>query len=75
MINEDPWESSKNRNMRFFLLMIILSWLDPPYEKDQKSKNVKHLILINAQNKFFDAPILLQEYNSFNQSTESSLEQ
>ena len=24
-------------------------WLDPPYEKDRKSKNVKQLILIQVQ--------------------------
>ena len=28
------------------------NWLDPPYEKGQKSKNVQKLILMNVQNNF-----------------------
>ena len=31
--------------------------LGPPYEKDQKAENAKHLILMNVQNIFFDRPL------------------
>ena len=46
-----------------------------PYEKYQKSKNVKHLILMNVKINFLICPFLLKEYNLFRQNTGSSLEQ
>ena len=47
--------------------------LDPPYEKDQKVENVKHLILMNIQNNLLVLPVLLKEYNTFRTNTESSI--
>ena len=38
-----------------------LLWLDPPTNKIKKSKNVKHLILINVQNNVFTHTYLLKE--------------
>ena len=64
MINEDKWESSTSRRMRKKLMNDPnLSWLDPPYEKDEKLKNVKQLILMNVQNNFFGEPRSHKEYN------------
>ena len=35
----------------------------PPYERDQKSKNVKESIFMNVQNICLMSPYLLKEYN------------
>ena len=43
-------------------------------KKIKKSKNVKHLILINVHNIFLINPFLPKEYNLFSQNNESSLE-
>ena len=41
----------------------------------KKSKNIKHLILMNVQNNILIDPSLPKEYNLFNPNNESSLEQ
>ena len=45
------------------------------FEKNQRVKNVKHLILMNIQNNVFDSPVIPKEYNLFSPNNESSLEQ
>ena len=75
MINEDKWESWTNEKMRFFDKWSICFFVrPPPYEDDQKVKNVKHLILIHVQNNSLMFPVLLKEYNLFSSNNESSLE-
>ena len=44
-------------------------------KKIKKPKNVKHLILMNVQNKFIIDPFLPKEYNLFSQNIEISIEQ
>ena len=76
MRNKDNWESSTNRNMRFFDGWLeYYVWLYPPIEKLDKSKNSNQLILMNVQSNFVIDPFLLKEYNLFKQNTESTLEQ
>ena len=76
MRNEGKWESSTNRNMRFFHEWSkYYVWLYPPMEKLGKSKNVNQLILMNVQNNFLIISVLLKEYNLFRPDNESSLEQ
>ena len=58
MINEDKGESSTNRNMIFFdEWSKYYVWLDPPYGKFEKSKNVHQFILMNVQINFFGVPL------------------
>ena len=40
----------------YFDKLSICFWLDPPMKNIKKSKNVKHLILMNVQDGFLDAP-------------------
>ena len=52
----------------------IMLGYPPPMEKLEKSKNDKHLILMNVEY-FFGRPLSNREYHVFSLNTESSLEQ
>ena len=76
MINGDKWEISTNRKIIYFLMNdwnIFFGWT-PPMKKIKKPKNVKQLILMNAQDNFCWTPFYLR--NTFlSQNNKSSLEQ
>ena len=77
MRNEDKWEISTNRNMRFFYEWSkYIFWFNPTYEKDRKIEECQ-TVNFDESSKYiyFIDPFLLNEYHLFSQNTESSLEQ
>ena len=75
MINEDNWENSTNRNMRFFMNdQDIMFGYPPPMEKSKKSKKCQSINFDECLIFLID-PFLLRGYNLFSQNTDSSIEQ
>ena len=76
MIHEDKWERTTNRNMRIFMNdQNILFDNTQLMNYIEKSKHVKHLILINVQNILLIDTVQPKEYTLFIQNAEISLEQ
>ena len=58
MINEDKWESSTNRNMRFFWWIIkILCLVLPPLWKTRKIKKCQSTNFDECSNIYFSIPL------------------
>ena len=77
MRNEDNWENSTNRNMRFFdewsgyIFLVI-----PPYGRNRSIGKCQSINYDECSKYIFlTDPVLLREYNSVIQNNESSLEQ
>ena len=75
MRNEDNWENSTNRNMRFIWWMIkILCLVNPPPIKKSKIQEIPiNSFWLMSKIIFLIDHFLIREYNLFIQNTESSL--